>query len=200
MFTRCAQNHYHICVYRVAKRVLFRHTSVCVSQKISLLNNRPNLAYTGMAAARYSADVLQMFYGPINPRENALLQRPILPQEEDNVFMLAQNNFEEWLRVWRMDIPERKAFSKDLFKFARETKTKFAVLVEKEIKALSSVKVSFVLSVDFSIERNGKIQKMNHYFKGEPIIFDRSTTKDEIHRKNQGRNRSLVSKGIGVGS
>ena len=112
-----------------------------------------------MAAARYSADVLQIFYGRINPEENASLQRLILPQEEDNVFVLAQNNFEEWLRVWRMDIPERKTFSKDLFKFARETKTKFAVLVEKEIKTLGSVKVSFVLSVDFSIERNGEIKK-----------------------------------------
>ena len=56
--------------------------SGCVSQKISLLNTHHAMAYTEMAATRYSANVLEMFYGRINLGENNRLQRPILLQEE----------------------------------------------------------------------------------------------------------------------
>ena len=103
-----------------------------------------------MAAARYNADVPEMFYGPINQEEEARLQRPILPQEEDNVFRLEWNDFGEWLRIWIMNVSERKPFSKDLLEFARETKTKFAVLVEREIETLNSVIIGFGLEVHFS--------------------------------------------------
>jgi len=40
------------------------------------------------------------------------------------VFKITQNNFQEWLRVWRMDISETNPNNKDLFRFARENKEK----------------------------------------------------------------------------
>jgi len=59
-----------------------------------------------MAAARFSSDVLQMFYGPIQREENANLPQPIEPNLTVlyDGFQITQNNFREWLRVWRMDI------------------------------------------------------------------------------------------------
>ena len=59
--------------------------------------------------------------------------------------------------------------------FARENKAKFTDLVEKEIQKLKSVKESFGLQVKFSIERNGKTQHMQHYFReNEPHIFNKN--------------------------
>jgi len=76
-----------------------------------------------------------------------------------DVFTLAQSNFEEWLRIWRMDVSERNANNNDLLAFARATKEKFTD--ENEIKNFKYVKVSFGLKVKFSIERNGKTQYMH---------------------------------------
>ena len=61
-----------------------------------------------MAAARYLSDVLQMFYGPITREQNRNLSQPLQP---DHVvlydgFLLSQSNFQEWIRVWRMDVSE----------------------------------------------------------------------------------------------
>ena len=101
-----------------------------------------------MAAARFSSDVLQTFYGPITEEENRNLpQAPAAePQalqpdvvEIDDVFILARSNFQEWLRVWKMDVSEANANNKDLLAFARETKAKFTDLVENEIKELKSI-------------------------------------------------------------
>ena len=50
-----------------------------------------------MAAARFSSDVLQMFYGPITVEQNRNLPQPLQPHQVAifGVFVLAQNNFEE---------------------------------------------------------------------------------------------------------
>ena len=119
-----------------------------------------------MAAARYSSDVLQMFYGPIPREENINLPEPLEPDITVlyDGFQISQNNFQEWLRVWRMDVSERNPNNKDLLMFARENKEKITDLVEQEILKLKSVKVSFGLQVKFSIERNGGKQDMEHYF------------------------------------
>ena len=54
-------------------------------------------------------------------------------------------------------------------------KSKFTDLIENEIQKLKSVKVSFGLQVEFSIEREGKTQYMEHYFREkEPHIFNRN--------------------------
>jgi len=130
-----------------------------------------------MAAARYSLDVLQMFYGRITREENRNLPEPL---ERDltvlyDGFKIYQNNFEEWLRVWRMDVSEENPNNKDLLMLARENKEKFTDLVEREILKLKSVKVSFGLQVKFSIERNGETQHMRHYFgkEKETHVFSR---------------------------
>ena len=72
-----------------------------------------------MAAANFSKDVLEMFYGPIE--ENQGLPTPISPSIRGG-FEIVRNNFNEWLRVWKMQ-PTRK--NKDLFKFFQKTKISF---------------------------------------------------------------------------
>ena len=60
-----------------------------------------------MAVARYSRDVLQMFYAPIPEEEHRNLPRALQPDVVAyfDVFSLAaQSNFEEWLRVLRIDV------------------------------------------------------------------------------------------------
>ena len=111
-----------------------------------------------MAAARYSSDVLQMFYDPIPEEENRNLPQPLKPSYVVlyDRFILSQTNFQEWLRTWRMAVSEKNPNNKDLLVFARETKEKFTDLVENEIQKLKGVKVSFGLQVKFSIERDGE--------------------------------------------
>ena len=130
-----------------------------------------------MAAARYSSDVLQRFYGSIPEKKNINLPQTLKPNYvvPYDRFLISQNNFQDWLRVWRMDVSEENPNNKDLFVFARETKEKFTDLVENEIQKLKSVKVSFGLQVEFSIERDGGTQYMEHYFReNEPHVFNRN--------------------------
>ena len=99
--------------------------------------------YAYMAAARYSTDVLQMFYGPIPREEKTNLPEPLKPDFTAlyDGFQISQNNFQEWLRVWRMDISERNPNKKDLLTLARENKEKITDLVEQETQRLNSVKL-----------------------------------------------------------
>ena len=123
-----------------------------------------------MAAARFSFGVLQTFYDPITREQNRNLHQPDLYDR----FLLSQNNFQEWLRVWRIGVSKTKPNNKDLLIFASENKAKFTDLVENEIRKLNSIKVSFGLKVRFSIERNGETQHMEHYFREkEPHVFNR---------------------------
>ena len=64
-----------------------------------------------MAAANFSRNVLEMFYGPIE--ENQRLKAPISPNIRGG-FEIVRNNFNEWLRVWKMRATKN---NKDLFKF-----------------------------------------------------------------------------------
>ena len=131
-----------------------------------------------MAAARYSSEVLQMFYGPIAEQENAGLPQPLEPNvvKIDDVFILARrNNFQEWLRVWKMVVSRRNVNKNDLLAFARENKEKFNNVVENEIKELNIVKVSFGMKAEFSIIRNDQRQTMEHYFQeNQPHVFNRN--------------------------
>ena len=106
-----------------------------------------------MAAANYSSDVLQMFYGPIPRDQNRNLRRPLQPELVVlyDGFLLSQTNYREWLRVWNMVVSEGNPNNKALFVLARENKAKFTDLVENEIRRFKSVKVSFGLEVKFSI-------------------------------------------------
>ena len=128
-----------------------------------------------------------MFYRQIPREENRNLPEPLKPKKQVlyDMFKISQNNFQEWLRVWRMDVSEKNPNNKDLLMFARENKAKFTDLVEQEILRLKNVKVSFRLQAKFSIERNGETQHMEHYFfKKEPRVFFRhDDDEDQIKEK-----------------
>ena len=80
-------------------------------------------------------------------------------------FKISQSNFQEWLRVWIMDVSKTNPNNKDLLMFARENKAKFTDLVKQEIVKLNRT----------SIERNGETQQMKHYFKEkEPHCFQQA--------------------------
>ena len=93
-----------------------------------------------MAAARYSSDVLQMFYGSTPEEKNINLPQTLKPNYVVlyDGFLISQNNFQDWLRVWRMDVSEENPNNKDLFVFTRERKEKFTDLVENEIQNLKA--------------------------------------------------------------
>ena len=123
--------------------------------------------YAEMAASRFSSNVLQKFYSPITREQNRNLPQPLrhelVPLRDG--FKISQSNFQEWLRVWIMDVSKTNPNNKDILMFARENKEKFTDLIEQENLKLGSVKVSFGLQVQFEIERNGKTEEMTHYFK-----------------------------------
>ena len=130
-----------------------------------------------MSAQDYTSEVLRKFYGPIAEQENAGLPQPLIPEaiEVDDVFILSRrDNFREWLCVWKMVVSEENPYNNDLLAFARVNKEKFTTVVKNEIEALRGVKVSFGLKAKFSIERNGEIQTMEHYFyEKNPHVFVR---------------------------
>ncbi|KAL9972240.1 hypothetical protein ACROYT_G018509, partial [Oculina patagonica] len=129
-----------------------------------------------MAAARYSSEVLQAMM------EENLREFQRNPQRNLS-FSLAHTDFNEWLRVWKMDIPETDKNNKDLYIFARKNKKKFYDLLVSEIDDLRSLKASFGLEVKFSIQRDGVTQHMNHYFsEREPHVFSKNT-KEEIEKE-----------------
>jgi len=137
-----------------------------------------------MAATRFSSDVLQMFYGQIPQNRN--LPEPIEPNL--NVvydgFQITQNNFREWLRVWRMDISKGNQNNKDLLRFARANKEKYTDLIKQEILKLGSVKVSFGLQVQFSTQRNGETDNKRVYFQGkQPHVFSGNEGEGEIEER-----------------
>ena len=60
----------------------------------------------------------------------------------------------------------------DLFMFERENRENIVKLVQQEIQELKNVKVSFHMQVKFSIERDGEMQEMKHFFQNdEPQVF-----------------------------
>ena len=67
-----------------------------------------------MFAANFSRDVLEMFYGPIEDKQR--LPNPINPNVIGE-FEIARNNFNEWMRVWKM---KAKKNNKDLSNFFKK--------------------------------------------------------------------------------
>ena len=66
-----------------------------------------------MAAANFSRDVLEMFYGPIPQDVQQRLSIPVKPSRGFD-FEIVRNNFGEWLRVWKMRV---SGGNRDLLKF-----------------------------------------------------------------------------------
>ena len=120
-----------------------------------------------MAAANFSRDVLEMFYGPIE--ENQRLIAPISPTIRGE-FEIVRNNFNEWLRVWKMRATKN---NKDLFKFFQKTKNSFINVCTNEVETLKSVKIQFSLLVKFYMIRDEKVEEMNHYFnRMQPVTLN----------------------------
>ena len=138
-----------------------------------------------MAAARFSSNVLEQFYSPLTREQNRNLPQPIRPELVPlrDRFKISQSNFQEWLRVWIMDVSKTNPNNKNILVFAQENKEKFTDFIEQEILKLGSVKVSFGLQVQFKIERNGKTEETTHYFKeDQPHVFNRDK-KEVIEQK-----------------
>ena len=120
-----------------------------------------------MAAANFSRDVLEMFYGPIE--ENQRLIAPMAPTIMGE-FEIVRNNFDQWLRVWKMRATKN---NKDLFKFYQKTKNSFINVCKNEVEELKSVKIQFSLLVKFHMTRDGKVEEMEHYFnRMQPVIVN----------------------------
>ena len=105
-----------------------------------------------MAAANFSRDVIEMFYGSIDG--NQRLPNPISPTMGG--FKIEKNNFNDWMRVWKM---QAKNNNKDLFKFFQKTKDSFINVCKKEVETMNSIKIQFSLNVRFYIHRNEKKKK-----------------------------------------
>ena len=113
-----------------------------------------------MAAANLSRDALEMFYGPIPQEDKQRLRAPIRPRTRF-YFEIVRNNFNQWLRVWKMDVPVGNG---DLLKFFQKTKIRFMDVREYEIETLKRVKIQFSLLLSFLMNRNEEVQHMQHYF------------------------------------
>ena len=120
-----------------------------------------------MAAANFSRDVLEMFYGLIE--ENQGLPTPISPSIMGG-FEIVRNNFNEWLCVWKMRVTRN---NEDLFKFFQKTKNSFINVCTNEVETLKSVKIQFSLLVKFYMIRDEKVEEMEHYFnRMRPVILN----------------------------
>ena len=118
-----------------------------------------------MAAANFSRDVLEMFYCPIE--ENQRLRPPISPNIRGE-FEIVRNNFNDWLRVWKMRATKNK---KDLFKFFQSTKNSFMNVCKNEVENMKSVKIQFSLLVRFHMIRDEKEEEMDHYFNSMQLVI-----------------------------
>ena len=111
-----------------------------------------------MAAANFSRDVLEMFYGPIE--ENQRLIAPISPSIRGG-FEIVRNNFNDWLRVWKMRFTNN---NKDLFKFFQKTKNSFINVCTNAVENMKSVKIQFSLLVRFHMIRDEKKRRNGSLF------------------------------------
>jgi len=75
--------------------------------------------------------------------------QPAIRPSRDFDFQLVRTNFDEWLRVWKMTVPEAYKFKADLLKFAQKTKERFEKVIENEIKTLKGTKRSSGSTLSF---------------------------------------------------
>ena len=110
-----------------------------------------------MAAANFSRDVLEMFYGPI--KDNQRLIAPISPTIRGE-FEIVRNNFIEWLRV------ENAGYKKQQrpVQIFPKTKNSFINVCKNEVETLKIAKIQFSLLVKFYMKQDGKVEEMEHYF------------------------------------
>ena len=107
-----------------------------------------------MAAANFSKDVLEMFYGSITQEVQQRLRPPIRPSRKFD-FEIVRNNFGEWFRVWKMIVPRG---NRDILNFFQRTKNRFIDVCENKVRNLKSVKINFGLLVRFLDTRGEKVK------------------------------------------
>ena len=91
-----------------------------------------------MAAANFSRDVLDIFYGSIEGKQG--LPTPIIPTIGG--FKIERNNFNGWMRIWRK---RTKKNNKDLFKFFQKEKDNFINVSKQEVETNKSIKIQFTI-------------------------------------------------------
>ena len=112
-----------------------------------------------MAAANFPREVLENFYELIPNEENQRLK-----------FEKVRNNFNKWLRVWRMWV---MGGNRDILEFFKRMKNRFIDVCRNEVKELVSVKIQFALEVRFYREIDGEVEYMRHYFnRMQPIVLN----------------------------
>ena len=135
-----------------------------------------------MAAANFSRDVIEMFYGEIPQEENQGLTPPIRPRRRLD-FEIVKNNVNQCLRVWKMRVP---GGNRDILKFFQKTKPQFIDVCREEVQALRSVKIQFGILMSFYIDRNGEVERMEHYFnRMQPIVLNEHNMDTLNHMMNQ---------------
>ena len=112
-----------------------------------------------MAAANFPREVLENFYELIPNEENQRLK-----------FEKVRNNFNKWLRVWRMWV---MGGNRDILEFFKRMKNRFIDVCRNKVKELVSVKIQFALEVRFYREIDGEVEYMRHYFnRMQPIVLN----------------------------
>ena len=158
--------------YRIPK-IFFSFRDLCFIIISKVLQN------SKISAAKHQNDILQMFYGEIPAQVNRRLPRPLHPRvvEIEDVFFTSQNNYNKWLRVWKMIVSERNPHNKDLFEFARATKESFTQLIKRELKELKNIKVRLEMKVKFKKEQEEEqTLYIEHYFEKMSHRFLTQTT------------------------
>ena len=123
-----------------------------------------------------------MFYGEILQEDNQRLRPPIRPRRRLD-FEIERNNFNQWLCVWKMRVP---GGNRDILKFFQKTKSRFEDVCREEVKELRSVKIQFGLLVSFYINRNGEVERMEHYFnRVQPIVLNEHNIDTLNHMLNR---------------
>ena len=119
-----------------------------------------------MAAANFSRDVLEMFYGSIEDKQS--LPDPIRPTIMGD-FEIVRTNFNKWFHVWGMEPTNN---NNDLFKFFEKQKKTIINICEREVEELKSIKIQFALNVSF-YDPNDEWAEMRHYFgRMAPVILN----------------------------
>ena len=107
----------------------------------------------------------------------------LLPEFKDNhvphgdVFRVSQNNFDDWLHVWRMDVNSENVNRRDIHSFSEETmKNNTFTVLQEETENLGSVKASFGLEVHFRHNRqnvDGEMEENQRRYskEDEPHVF-----------------------------
>ena len=102
------------------------------------------------AAARYSDEVLEIFYGPIPEQENRLLPPPLNPQRlihpDELNLVLQRHAFLNWLSSYKMVIPANCP-ANDITMFYRKIRPELLNKIRSEFDRLGPIKVNFTMQV-----------------------------------------------------